>query len=270
MTLKAGRACSLDSASADESFLQARKSVWFSPEHDVVAWHGRKKSTLVPINDPMGYFYWHASRSQGVLLHPHRVFEWQEDPELPEEFESVVQKRTLFFCLGTVAIHTTASQAFESGLWGITGEEIVQLADPTDTERLRKYASEINLDDHIARDFFEAALNADAGAVHKSNEVREARFKARWVLKHLQAASKTRFRGVPDPDQLFPKLRLPERFRYIGMPSRWVDPDTKYLRLNPDHPWVKSILDQMPSLRPTYMIRFVCWIAILYPQRLSK
>lgn len=80
---------------------------------------------------------------------------------------------------------------------------------------------------------------------------------ARWVLKRLQAASKTDFRGVPNPYQVLSNLRLPvpERLWYISMPGRRVDPDSKYLRPNPDHPWVRLIVDQMPSLRPTYMIR---------------
>lgn len=277
MALKAGHAWRLDSDFPDESCLQMRKSVWFSPEHDVAAWYwqmdtGSSAPANVSTHDSMRSILYHASRSQGVLVCGGHFGNW-EDYEISEEIASLSkktpsQKKTVFICLRMAAIHTTASKAFESGLWGTTGEEIVQVVDMWDTDQLRKFSHAANPADSEARQFFDDILTEKRR--RRAQFFQSLNFGHRWVWRHWNTALERGFRDVPDPDLAWLDSRTNAKVRSTSMLSRISFDKTSGLSPNTDHPWVKSILDHMPTIRFTYAFRLCLLDCHTLPPRPEK
>jgi hypothetical protein len=74
-------------------------------------------------------------------------------------------------------MHLTPDEAFKSNLFGLTGEEPIQLVNPADTKRRRRFQQHSNTEDQEAQDFI---IIKDSSKLQTELEKRKQGLQATW------------------------------------------------------------------------------------------
>lgn len=251
-------------------------NVWIDQRHDIAAvyWDRYHYTNLAGIEhddtDPWSYLREHIARGQQVLIDAQSVFafpyfdrsrnsrahsDWRQI--LSEELDEIASWKDYLVCLKMVALHMTAEQAFRTDLFGITGEELVRLVDPMDTEQIQRFSRECDPEDETAKEFFDLALDTETFH-HHLNEWKKNMVDDWFCLMWLKASRDDSgamlkpediWIGLPDKsDESWGLLDFMSKYRAIVYNVDLYTP-------NMDHPWVKAVFDEMPSFQPTIMFR---------------
>lgn len=261
------------SESVQVNFNWKATDAWFSPKYDIVAWYWRPEQQtdyeLEVVGDPLSYFVHYAMQAQGALILAHHIYPFlylnpSEDGPPPLEEVDLTQLsrlKSIMVCVKILGIHATAEEARESNLWGVTGEEMIQIVDATDANTIQKFSTSFNAKDR------EAKINFDLMA---QDEYRQqlASWKRElttwWISQHWMVAFQRRFEDISAPSTIW----IDNFSRVRGVPMNMLHPiafwapevfpfsfDMVNFVENKDHPWVAHILKGMPNFRPVIMFR---------------
>lgn len=257
---------------AQYNFNWKATDAWFSPKCDIVAWYWRPEQQvdyeLEVVGDPLSYFVQYALQAQGALMLAEHIYPFiylnptTDSPPTLEEVEltQLTQLKTILVCVKMLGIHATAAEAKESELWGTTGEDIIQIVDATDLDRIRSFSGDL-----LSARESEMVFNLLAEGNYREELARWKReLTTWWIWQHWLVAFRRRFKDVPEPTTIFVDLLAggsdltfdmlhpttfwaPEMFPYFFDMTTFVE--------NMDHPWVARILETMPDFRPVVMLR---------------
>jgi hypothetical protein len=159
-----------------------------------------------------------------------------------------------------VNLHVSFGQASNSGLFGRMVEERVKLIGAADKKMIAKYYQLWSMGpqkDQQPHEFFERAFSQRKPYDDEIQYWREV-LETRWVRNKWVRISNKDFLHLEDPGQLWLETRLDKN----GVPidvweGLWPGIDNQIRPVvNPDHPWVKKVLEDMPKFSPVIMFRF--------------
>jgi hypothetical protein len=169
-----------------------------------------------------------------------------------EEMKYFEPRRLYYAVLAFVEIHISAEEATRAGVFGVLGEEPIQLVDPRDTEKVAKFRDvwsrhQTGLfqdkEEPGVAEFFTAVVD-DAEAYSARVEQWRRNIEKFWLWGiELEIPQETNL-------EVWPILTTPSDENspgwYVGMNRR---------ELNREHPWVKTQLALMPRFVPALMFR---------------
>lgn len=246
---------------------------WFCPKYDIVAWYWRHEQQvdyeLEVAGDPLSYFVHYAMQAQGALILAHHIYPFlyfnpsgDAPPALEEvDLMQLSRLKSIMVCVKMLGIHVTAEEATESNLWGVTGEEMIQMVDATDADTIRKFSTSSKADDKEAKINFDLMVQDE---YRRQLMSWKRQLTTWWIWQHWMVAFRRRFEGISAPstiwvdnlshvgdvamDMLHPlAFWAPEVFPFSFDMVNFVE--------NKDHPWVAQILKTMPDFRPVLMFR---------------
>lgn len=267
VALNNGGSLQRDAEAPQTNFNWMATEAWFNPKHDIVAWYWHPcqqvHNELEVIGDPTSYFIHHASRARGALILAENIypFAYLEDTELgpliPDGSDMAYLSRLKSFlvCVKIFGIHLTAAEAAESNLWGLTGEELVQVVDATDTSRIQKFVACSSFEDSEAQLDFN--LMADEKRFHGEIATWKRELPTFWVLQHWILAYQDGFDGITAPQDIWTFNGTIENAQGMDMlhPLTIIPFDMNKFIENKRHPWVAHLLETMPDFRPVIMFR---------------
>lgn len=180
--------------------------------------------------------------------------------------------RTIFICRWIIFLHISLEEMVDSQLFGRLGEEVIQLVDPMDFEKLNRFKTlAVNSGPQLpyTRDFFKLM---DTDTTHFKEQLaedleqtRQCFFWHMWLAAHANG-----FQGVLDPEDIW----IGPRSRKDGSRLDMLAPGTYYDDLsdqeepeeyvpNVKHPWVQEVLGMMPDFSLRVMFRpcpYQCWV----------
>ncbi|KAJ5489353.1 hypothetical protein N7539_004243 [Penicillium diatomitis] len=258
-------------------------SVWSDATTDIVAQYwcpGLESVMFWPHDEPDTYLFHYAPRYRGTLIAEARLSRALRSPTPSADWSTLSQLQHCYVCLeNPVMIHLTRKELLLSGLFGRLGEEFIQLVDPTDVSRLKKFhnlalTSSQQLPETL--EFFEQ-LHTSTSQYKIHNWARETLI--RWIYQEWLQAKQTSFVGIPHPERIWLGPRspgvdekpfnpmAPETYSKYSM---WFHlSDTMHFLYDEKHPWVKEKLAKAPRFLPRIMIRPCikrCWFP---PRRLG-
>lgn len=148
-----------------------------------------------------------------------------------------------------------------SGLFGLLGDEHIQLVDPLDTKRLKDYfrflvkARRRQANSDVGR-LLEACWKQRYKPIPEWRE--EARTREVW--RAWLAAHAGGFKGITDPRDIWDGPREWDNHELDMLDlasfalSQGTGIDMQRFRPNQQHPWVQDVLAGLPSFRPQLMI----------------
>jgi hypothetical protein len=164
--------------------------LWFDPTHRIVAWYWAPDLGIrVDGHDErqpeiMSYFLWHVAQALNALILARRLytFKYLDGPGyaafLDEDNLSAISRwKDWLVCIKIVPMHLTPDEAFKSNLFGLTGEEPIQLVNPADTKRRRRFQQHSNTEDQEAQDFI---IIKDSSKLQTELEKRKQGLQATW------------------------------------------------------------------------------------------
>ncbi|KAK8136754.1 hypothetical protein PG984_004694 [Apiospora sp. TS-2023a] len=160
-----------------------------------------------------------------------------------------------FVVLSRVKIHISDLEAAHSGVFGILGEEPIQLVDPRDTNTIRKFRKAWRssscrqlLDEPEVDHFFTSAVD-EADIYCASIEQWRAEAEKSWMILRT-------IRGrldCPRSDEVWVGQERPHSQRPPGTLQR--STDLRARQLNKENAWVQELLASMPRFDPVIMFR---------------
>ena len=255
--------------------------VWLDPRHDFLAQFGTyvrlydEVFSVPPFNNwPL--LHQHFARGQQAVISAQSVygfhyFDGTSEPitynSLSDslDFAEIASWKDYLVCLTIVPLHMTAAQVFASELFGATCEELVKLVDPMDITLIQRLSHVYDPDDKGVKGFFDLALDTPRFYSHLEQWKKE--LVIHWVRLNWLRAYKKNFRGIFKPEDIWIGPGSWREKCYALQRHGW-DEDDYYevntssmepYMLNFDHPWVRTVLDEMPTFQPTIMFR-VCMI----------
>lgn len=278
------------SISYDDSLGIGIGGMWFDSRHDTVAWYWDSSQWISfgwpteDTNDVMEYFMHHVSRTQTqqALIMADRIyaFNYFNEPPKPhtghlgvKDVAEISQWKDYMVCLKMISIHMNPEQALKSDLFGLTGEQLVQVVDPTDKSRIVKYSNECHPEDQKARQFFQLALDSaklDAAlAEWRKNIVTQ------WIWSKWMHVWHDNFSGISHPEDIWLGPRTDDQGQPLDLlrPSTFCSkpplPRTFLVNLyspNENHPWVKKGLAEIPRFQPVFVFRLCVMRCYKIPQ----
>ncbi|KAJ5634873.1 hypothetical protein N7528_002715 [Penicillium herquei] len=242
------------------------KRLWFDWKHDSVSLYWNLGAEDFDLRDysfgmeilAVDYFTWFVSQmrtgdpvilaDQIYCLRSSRHDRGRETYGEHQTALGIHKQYTL--CIRVISVHMTVIQAFQSDLWGLTGEGLIQLVEPTDITRLKLFRRAISHEDEWAHSFLEQVFD-QKGFFARLGEWRE-KFRAQWVWNLWEACA---LRSVFDEIGTHPEeVWLGPQVDENGNPLNLLEPSTYMLRLNEsiymlddelwklnlDHPWVQK------------------------------
>lgn len=178
--------------------------------------------------------------------------------------------KTIFICRWIIFLHVSEEEMIHSQLFGRLGEEVVQLVDPMDSEKLKKFRRlAVNSSPQLpdTREFFKL-MDTPAFKKQLTEDLEKTRQLFVWNM--WLAAYANRFRGVPDPEDIWTGPRTRDGLPLDMLsPDTYCDPDFPEIEdqedyaPNANHPWVKEVLDMRPDFGLRVMFRPCpdqCWV----------
>jgi len=207
-----------------------------------------------------------ASVTAGLLLpfEPRPTSRWYPSSTTtfsPEEIKYFNPHRIYYVVLAMVEIHISAEEAYRAGVFGLLGEEPIQLVDPRDAVTIAKFqdvwtrhqAGSPSDEELDVADFFSAAADAPDAWCARVQQWRQNLDKA-W----LRAKS----HDLRLPGAIFYEIwpnweaasEDEEDGDYTQIPHGW---SCRWDRreLIREHPWVQTQLALMPRFEPVIMFR---------------
>lgn len=167
-----------------------------------------------------------------------------------------------------IPMHLTAKNALKSHLFGMNAEEPIQVVDLSGSERLEHFKRHLNTYDKEAQQFFTiiadaAKLETDMDSWVRGVQITWRHWLIQWEKYHSELDVElwliNRMNEVwdgPCDDKFGNPLNMSDPCSYMlmleGSIHRRIIDDTRYSP-NMDHPWVQSIVGDMPIFRPTFM-----------------
>ncbi|KAJ5727122.1 hypothetical protein N7493_004942 [Penicillium malachiteum] len=257
------------------------KRLWFDWKHDSVSlyWHlGVEDFDIRDYSAGMekvavDCFTWSISQMQtgDPVILADQIYSLRSSPhdrgtETYGEYQTALALHKQYtLCLRVISVHMTAIQALQSDLWGLTGEELIQLVEPTDITRLKMFGQAIPQEDEWAHSFLQLVFDKESFAA-RLEEWRE-KFRTQWVWNLWEAcALRSGFDEIgTHPEEVW----LGPQVNEIGDPLNLLEPSTYMLRLNEaiymldeerwklnlDHPWAQKIIQGMPRFKEVIMFR---------------
>lgn len=167
------------------------------------------------------------------------------------------------FILQIVLIHTRFDEARASGLFGLAGDEPIQLVDPFDERLIQGFAELCQRSERPQAPSTRAFFNASRDAAVWAGEVRSwvQDGKMREVWRSWLRAWENNFAGIEKPEDIWvgPQVWNDRPLDRLSPLSYRLDLedgiDLDQFRPNEEHPWVLEVLAGVPSFRPRLMFR---------------
>ncbi|EPS32127.1 hypothetical protein PDE_07086 [Penicillium oxalicum 114-2] len=258
-------------------------SVWSDATTDIVAQYwcpGLENVMFWAHANPDTYLFHYAPRYQGTLIAEARLKNALRAPSPNTDWRTLAQLQHCYVCLeNPVMIHLTRKEMLVSGLFGRLGEEYIQLVDPTDAVRLKKFHNlaltssqqlpeTLEFFNHVRTSTFQYMIH---------NWTRETMM--RWIYQEWLQAKETCFAGVVHPERIWVGPRSPDVDGRTFNPmapetytrySMWFHlSDTLHFSYDDKHPWVREKLARAPKFYPRIMIRPCikrCWLPSTPPR----
>jgi hypothetical protein len=232
-------------------------SSWYQPFHDILYFNPRTWNVAANPNLDIGPV---VDRTDPplVTLHAERLFDdGPYDPVQVEVYgrlqDSLARLRKEFLIVTTeVRIRSTPQEAADPGLFGLLGDDPIQLVDPTDLILIERYhklgAAGASKEEPVIRSstgtYRELETTWYMGV---SNAVMEAKLIQRWIsVEWWRIGTRQGAKAVDDLGQ----VRVPH--------IPWSARDCLCVRspsVNPDSPWVQTILTIIPAFKPRILYK---------------
>ena len=255
---------STDDSSWDEWADSLLPRQWFSPARDIfhLSYDGDSDNGYNPIPDFLPF----AAKCSKVSILTEILSGSTSD--LPSNWantnynllDKLDRQQEYLVTIDIVTLHVSFGQALNSGLFGGMVEERVKLINATDKNMIAKYHQLWSIGPQLDRQphkFFEKAFSQTKPYDNEVQRWREV-LETRWVRNKWVQIRNKKFLYLEDPEQLWLETRLDENSVPIDVwVGLWPGIDDQIRPVaNPEHPWVKKVLKDMPRFSPVIMFRF--------------
>ncbi|KAJ5709649.1 hypothetical protein N7493_009940 [Penicillium malachiteum] len=252
---------------------------WIDTKHDRLAWWWTPEvyNFFTPQiqMELISSFFSHAqSTNKEPVIMAHWVYPFRPTAQEIDYFPTagdiitrIFELKCIFFCIKIVKVNTDRLQAIQSQLWGTTGEEVTQLVDAHDTAQIQKFRREMNASDPTELEFVDSALNKEKFAAQIAEW--ELEIKSQWLWMKWTMAWSRSFTGIDElmhvwlssesdgDDQPLDIGLLHQDLasQFIARPGPQLIPVSNRFKPNMEHPWVKSVMEEIPTFKPVIMFR---------------